>query len=173
MNNVRDGANFVHQDDDPLCRSFFFSLTASLMSRSQTDVWASYSRPFLQPRTCTSIRITVLRLKTRELACGNFTLTWTTTTTTLLTSSLLPCSPFYLSVVGSREFESRNLCNPILHGLGKSYRPFAIIMNRGTRPDLSYMRTWFGLNLDASDLVNTVNSGIGNCTSRARPRGRK
>ena len=28
--------HFVHQDDDLLCRSFFFSVSACLMSRSQT-----------------------------------------------------------------------------------------------------------------------------------------
>ena len=35
--------HFVHQDDDPLCRSFFF-IAACFMSHSQTKVWASSSR---------------------------------------------------------------------------------------------------------------------------------
>ena len=120
------------QDDDPLCRSSFFSPTASLMSRSQTNVWASYSRPFLRPRTCTSTRTTVLRLKTRELACGTFKLAWTTTTTILLTSSSLPSSPSSLSVlVGSREFETVHIV-----WTWKVKSSVAIIKNRGTQPDL-------------------------------------
>lgn len=114
--------HFVQHDDDPLCRSFFFSLAASLMSRYQTNVWANYSRSFLRPRTCTSIRTTVLRLKTRELACGNFKLAWTS-------------SPSYLSVVGSRNFETRNLCYPHpLHLVWtwKVKSSFAMIKNRGS-----------------------------------------
>jgi len=119
--------HFVHQDGDPLCRSFFFSLTASLMSRSQTNVWASYSKPSHRPKICTSIRTTVLRLNTRKPAC-NYYSGWTTTTTILPTPALLPSLPSlpcYIFVARSREFETGNLCNPVLYtyGLGKSYRP--------------------------------------------------
>ena len=52
-----------------------------------------------------SIRITSLRLNTRGLACGNFNLAGSTFTKMVLTSPLFPSSP-YLSVVGSREFET-------------------------------------------------------------------
>ncbi len=119
--------HFVHRDDDPLCRSFFFYLTASLMSRSQTNVWASYSKPSHRPKICTSIRTTVLRLNTRKPAC-NYYSGWTTTTTILPTPALLPSLPSlpcYIFVARSREFETGNLCNPVLYtyGLGKSYRP--------------------------------------------------
>lgn len=105
---------FVHKDDDPLCRSLFFSPTAPLMSRSQTSVWASYSRSFLRPRTCTSIRTTVLRLKTRELACGNFKvgLGYNYYNSPNLAP---PPSPSYFSVVGSGEFETVTCAIHLLH----------------------------------------------------------
>ena len=67
--------HFVNLDDYPLCKSFFFSIAACLMSRSQTNVWASCSRQCRRTRTCTSIRTTLLRLKAHEL--GRSYLAWT------------------------------------------------------------------------------------------------
>ena len=90
--------HFAHQDDDPLCRSFFFSVAACLMSRSQTNVWASCSRQCRRPRTCTSIRTTLPRLKAHELGRGY--LAWTA----VPFNPILP-SPPHLSVAGSREFD--------------------------------------------------------------------
>ena len=112
------------------------------MSRSQTNVWASCSRPFPRRRTCTSIRTTALGLKTRELACGNFKLAWTTITTILLRSPLLPPSPSYLSVVASREFETVTcVIHPLHIVLTWKVKLFvAILKNRGTRPELRCQR---------------------------------
>jgi hypothetical protein len=139
--------HFVHQNDDPLCRLFFFSPTAFLMSRSQTNVWASYSRPFLRPRTCTSIRTTVLRLKT----CDG--VSWLAATSSWLGLQLLQFSQFrrsslfrlfIFSVVGSRELEAVTC---VIHPLRivwtwKVKSSVAIIKHR---PDL--IMTRFGLNL--------------------------